>query len=145
MRMGGPREALWHAIIRKNYGCTHLIVGRDHAGPGVDSDGNPFYGLYDAQELLSQYAEEIGIQIIPFKLMVYVEERAEYMPIDEVPENLTQLNISGTELRRRLDKGLDIPEWFSYPEVVEELRHAHPPKDRPVSYTHLTLPTKRIV
>ena len=130
MRMGGPREALWHAIIRKNYGCTHLIVGRDHAGPGVDSEGNPFYGPYDAQELLSQYAEEIGIQMVPFKLMVYVEERAEYMPIDEVPENLTQLNISGTELRRRLDKGLDIPEWFSYPEVVEELRHAHPPKDR---------------
>ena len=130
MRMGGPREALWHAIIRKNYGCTHLIVGRDHAGPGVDSEGNPFYGPYEAQELLSQYAEEIGIQMVPFKLMVYVEERAEYMPIDEVPENLTQLNISGTELRRRLDKGLDIPEWFSYPEVVEELRHAHPPKDR---------------
>jgi len=130
MRMGGPREALWHAIIRKNYGCTHLIVGRDHAGPGVDSEGNPFYGPYEAQELLSQYAEEIGIQMVPFKLMVYVEEQAEYMPIDEVPENLTQLNISGTELRRRLDKGLDIPEWFSYPEVVEELRHAHPPKDR---------------
>ena len=130
MRMGGPREALWHAIIRKNYGCTHLIVGRDHAGPGVDSEGNPFYGPYEAQELLSQYAEEIGIQMVPFKLMVYVEERAEYMPIDEVPENLTQLNISGTELRRRLDKGIDIPEWFSYPEVVEELRHAHPPKDR---------------
>ena len=130
MRMGGPREAIWHAIIRKNYGCTHLIVGRDHAGPGVDSEGNPFYGPYDAQELLSQYAEEIGIQMVPFKLMVYVEERAEYMPIDEVPENLTQLNISGTELRRRLYKGLDIPEWFSYPEVVEELRHAHPPKDR---------------
>ena len=130
MRMGGPREALWHAIIRKNYGCTHLIVGRDHAGPGVDSEGNPFYGPYEAQKLLSQYAEEIGIQMVPFKLMVYVEERAEYMPIDEVPENLTQLNISGTELRRRLDKGLDIPEWFSYPEVVEELRHAHPPKYR---------------
>ena len=130
MRMGGPREALWHALIRKNYGCTHLIVGRDHAGPGIDSQGNPFYGPYDAQDMVNKYADEIGVKMVPFKLMVYVEERAEYMPIDEVPEDLTKLNISGTELRRRLDQDLDIPEWFSYPEVVEELRHAHPPKDR---------------
>ena len=130
MRMGGPREALWHALIRKNYGCTHLIVGRDHAGPGIDSKGNPFYGPYDAQDMINKYADEIGVKMVPFKLMVYVEERAEYMPIDEVPEDLTKLNISGTELRRRLDQDLDIPEWFSYPEVVEELRHAHPPKDR---------------
>ena len=130
MRMGGPREALWHALIRKNYGCTHLIVGRDHAGPGTDSKGNPFYGPYDAQDMVNKYADEIGVKMVPFKLMVYVEERAEYMPIDEVPEDLTKLNISGTELRRRLDQDLDIPEWFSYPEVVEELRHAHPPKDR---------------
>ena len=130
MRMGGPREALWHALIRKNYGCTHLIVGRDHAGPGIDSKGNPFYGPYDAQDMVNKYADEIGVKMVPFKLMVYVEERAEYMPIDEVPEDLTKLNISGTELRRRLDQDLDIPEWFSYPEVVEELRHAHPPKDR---------------
>ena len=130
MRMGGPREALWHALIRKNYGCTHLIVGRDHAGPGIDSKGNAFYGPYDAQDMVNKYADEIGVKMVPFKLMVYVEERAEYMPIDEVPEDLTKLNISGTELRRRLDQDLDIPEWFSYPEVVEELRHAHPPKDR---------------
>jgi len=130
MRMGGPREALWHALIRKNYGCTHLIVGRDHAGPGIDSKGNPFYGPYDAQDMVNKYADEIGVEMVPFKLMVYVEECAEYMPIDEVPEDLTKLNISGTELRRRLDQDLDIPEWFSYPEVVEELRHAHPPKDR---------------
>ena len=130
MRMGGPREALWHALIRKNYGCTHLIVGRDHAGPGIDSQGNPFYGTYDAQDMVNKYADEIGIKMVPFKLMVYIKERAEYMPIDEVPEGLTKLNISGTELRRRLDQDLDIPEWFSYPEVVEELRHAHLPKDR---------------
>ena len=74
MRMGGPREALWHAIIRKNYGCTHLIVGRDHAGPGNDSQGNPFYGAYDAQEMLQKYEEEIGVKMVPFKLMVYVKE-----------------------------------------------------------------------
>ena len=130
MRMGGPREALWHALIRKNYGCTHLIVGRDHAGPGNDSEGNPFYGPYDAQGMVNKYADEIGVKMVPFKLMVYVEERAEYMPIDEVPEELTKLNVSGTELRRRLDHDLEIPEWFSYSEVVEELRHSHPPKDR---------------
>ena len=130
MRMGGPREALWHAIIRKNYGCTHLIIGRDHAGPGADSNGEPFYGPYDAQELVSRYADELGISMVPFKMMVYVEERAEYMPVDEVEEDLTQLNISGTELRHRLDQDIDIPEWFSYPDVVEELKHANPPKDR---------------
>ena len=130
MRLGGPREALWHAIIRKNYGCTHFIVGRDHAGPGNDSHGNPFYGPYEAQELVEKYVDEIGVKMVPFKLMAYVKERSEYMPIDEVSEGINTLNISGTELRKRLDQDLDIPEWFSYPDVVEELRHAHPPKDR---------------
>lgn len=126
MRMGGPREALWHAIIRKNYGCNHLIVGRDHAGPGNDKNGKPFYGPYDAQDLLREHEKEIGIKMVPFKLMVYVEDKAEYEPKDEVPEDAKILSISGTELRRRLDKGLDIPEWFSYPEVVEELRTTRP-------------------
>ena len=130
MRMGGPREALWHAIIRKNYGCNYLIVGRDHAGPGNDSKGNPFYGPYDAQELLQEHEEELGIKMVPFKLMVYVEDRAEYRAIDEIPEGTRTLNISGTELRRRLEKGLDIPEWFSFPEVVEELRTSHPPLNK---------------
>ncbi len=130
MRMGGPREALWHALIRKNYGCTHLIVGRDHAGPGNDRKGEPFYGPYDAQELLSKYSEEIGVEMVPFKLMVYVEDRAEYHPVDEVPEGTRTLNISGTELRRRLNEGLEIPEWFSYAEIVEELRNSYPPRDR---------------
>ncbi len=130
MRMGGPREALWHAIIRKNYGCNYLIVGRDHAGPGNDSKGNPFYGPYDAQELLKQHEEELGIKMVPFKLMVYVEDRAEYQAIDEVEEGARTLTISGTELRRRLEKGLDIPEWFSYPEVVKELRNSQPPLNK---------------
>ncbi len=127
MRMGGPREALWHAIIRKNYGCGYFIVGRDHAGPGQDSEGKPFYGPYDAQDLLRKHEKELGIRMIPFKMMVYVEDRAEFMPVDEVPEGARTMEISGTELRRRLDKGLDIPEWFSFPEVVAELRHARPP------------------
>lgn len=127
MRMAGPREAVWHAIIRKNFGCSHIIIGRDHAGPGVDSRGNPFYGPYDAQELLAEHQAELGITMIPFKMMVYVEDRAEFQPVDEVPEGTKTLNISGTELRRRLDKGLDIPEWFSYADVVAELRKSHPP------------------
>lgn len=129
MRMGGPREALWHAIIRKNYGCNYLIVGRDHAGPGNDRQGKPFYGPYDAQELLRAHEEELGIKMVPFKLMVFVEDFAEYRAVDEVPEGARTLNISGTELRRRLDKGLEIPEWFSYPDVVEELRNSQPPLD----------------
>lgn len=126
MRMGGPREALWHAIIRKNYGCGYFIVGRDHAGPGRDSRGKPFYGPYDAQELVREHEAELGISMVPFKNMVYVEERAEYLPEDEIPEGGHSLQISGSELRRRLDKGLKLPEWFSYPEVVTELRKVQP-------------------
>jgi len=130
MRMGGPREALWHALIRKNYGCTHFIVGRDHAGPGNDSQGEPFYGPYDAQELVTQFKDEIGIEMVPFKAMVYVQNRAQYVAINDVDDNETVLNISGTELRRRLQEGLDIPEWFSYPQVVEELRRSYPPRSQ---------------
>jgi sulfate adenylyltransferase len=130
MRMGGPREALWHAIIRKNYGCTHLIVGRDHAGPGKDSNGNDFYGPYDAQELLTRHGDELDISMVPFQLMVYAENRAQHIPVDESTEADTVLNISGTELRRRLQEGLDIPEWFSFPDVVTELRRTHPPRHR---------------
>ena len=130
MRMGGPREALWHAIIRKNHGCTHIIIGRDHAGPGQDRDGNDFYGPYDAQELVAQYQQEIEIEMVPFRMMVYVQDRAQYVAVDEVDDSETVLNISGTELRRRLREGLDIPEWFSYPEVVEELRKSYPSRDQ---------------
>ncbi len=128
MRMGGPREAVWHAIIRKNYGCSHFIVGRDHAGPGKDSQGNPFYEPYAAQQLVSKYAEEIGVQIVPFEEMVYVEDLAQYFPQSEVPKGARVLNLSGTELRRRLQTGLEIPEWFSYPEVIAELRRSYPPR-----------------
>lgn len=128
MRMGGPREALWHALIRKNHGCTHFIVGRDHAGPGKDSGGRPFYGPYDAQALLKKHQDEIGIEMVPFQMMVYVKERGGYVPEDEVKPSETVMNISGTELRRRLQAGGEIPEWFTYPEVVEELRKTHPPR-----------------
>jgi len=130
MRMGGPREALWHALIRKNYGCTHFIVGRDHAGPGKNSDGEDFYGPYEAQELVRRYQDEIGIEMVPFQMMVYVEERGQYVPVDETHETDTVLSISGTEFRRRLREGVDVPAWFSYPRVVEELRRTHPPRHR---------------
>ena len=128
MRMAGPREAVWHGLIRKNHGCTHFIVGRDHAGPGKTSAGEDFYGPYDAQDLFRQHEAEMGIEMVPFKHMVYVQEKAQYFPADEVPEGSTVLNISGTELRRRLAEGLDIPEWFSFPDVVAELRKTRPPR-----------------
>jgi sulfate adenylyltransferase len=130
MRMAGPREAVWHGIIRRNHGCTHMIVGRDHAGPGKNSQGKDFYGPYDAQELFKTHAAEIGIEMVDFKQMVYVQEKAQYYPVDEVPEGSTVLDISGTELRRRLQEGLEIPEWFSFPAVVEELRRTKPPRHR---------------
>jgi sulfate adenylyltransferase len=128
MRMGGPREAVFHAIIRKNYGCSHFIVGRDHAGPGSDSSGKPFYGPYDAQELLQQHEDELGVKMVPFRMMTYVEDLDAYYPDDEVPEGKRALTISGTELRQRLAEGRDIPEWFTFPEVAEELRRSYPPR-----------------
>lgn len=126
MRMGGPREAIWHAIIRKNHGATHFIVGRDHAGPGKNSQGVDFYGPYDAQYAVEKYRDELGIEVVPFQMMTYLPDKDEYAPIDEIAKDTRTLNISGTELRSRLRSGRDIPEWFSYPEVVKVLRESHP-------------------
>ena len=130
MRMGGPREAVWHGIIRRNHGCTHMIVGRDHAGPGKNSAGKDFYDPYAAQELFRANQAEIGVEMVDFKHMVYVQEKAQYYPANEIPEGSTVLDISGTELRRRLREGLDIPEWFSFPEVVNELRKTSPARSK---------------
>jgi sulfate adenylyltransferase len=128
MRMGGPREAVWHAIIRKNHGCSHFIVGRDHAGPGADEGGEPFYAPYAAQEMLQAHETELGIGVVPFQMMVYVEDLDAYLPEDEVPRGARALHISGTDLRRRLAEGRDIPAWFTFPEVAAELRLRHPPR-----------------
>ena len=128
MRMGGPREALWHALIRKNHGCSHFIVGRDHAGPGSDENKKPFYGPYDAQELFKKHEKEMGVTMVPFQMMVYLENEDRYVPDNEVPTGARVLNISGTELRQRLNEGRDIPAWFTYPEVVQELRKSYPPR-----------------
>lgn len=130
MRMAGPREAVWHAIIRKNHGCTHLIVGRDHAGPGADLSGRPFYGPYEAQELLAKHQDELGVSMVPFRNMGYIEDLDAYVPEDEVPAGTRALTISGTDLRSRLADGRDIPEWFTFPEVVAELHRSHPPRSR---------------
>src|SRR5438309_4800687 len=130
MRMGGPREAIWHAIIRKNHGCSHFIVGRDHAGPGNDADGKPFYGPYDAQALFKKHEADIGVTMVPFNMMVYLEDQDRYVPDNEVPDGSRVLNISGTELRRRLNEGGEIPTWFTYPEVVQELRRSYPPRHK---------------
>ena len=130
MRMGGPREAIWHSLIRKNYGCTHFIIGRDHAGPGKDTDGKPFYGPYDAQELFAKHEAEIGVTQVPFQMMVYLEDKDKYFPENEVPKGARVLNLSGTELRSRLNEGRDLPEWFTYPEVAKELRRSFPPRHK---------------
>ena len=129
MRMGGPREAIWHAIIRKNHGATHFIVGRDHAGPGKNSKGEEFYGPYDAQHAVEKYRDELGIEVVPFQQLTYLPDTDEYKPRDEIAEGTQTLDISGTELRRRLRSGAHIPEWFSYPEVVKVLRESNPPRN----------------
>ena len=129
MRMAGPKEALWHALIRKNYGCTHFIIGRDHAGPGLNATGEPFYDPYAAQDLVQQYQTEIQIQMIPFEEMVYVKERKQYCLINELQPQEKALSLSGTRLRQLLSKNEPIPAWFSFPEIINELRAAHPPKN----------------
>ncbi len=128
MRLAGPREALWHAIIRKNHGCSHFIVGRDHAGPGRNSSGQPFYPPFAAQELVQEHVPELGIQIVKFTEMVYVEGLDTYLSEDEVPVGAQIRSLSGTDLRRRLVDGQDLPSWFTFPEVVQQLRRCYPPR-----------------
>ncbi|PJF33906.1 MAG: adenylyltransferase, partial [Phototrophicales bacterium] len=129
MRMGGPREAVWHAIIRRNYGANHLIVGRDHAGPGNDSNGEPFYGPYDAQDLMHEHEEELGVKAVPFTEMVYMEDEDRYEEASKLPEGAKIRKISGTQVREDyLGKGVPLPEWFSRPEVASILAESYPPK-----------------
>jgi sulfate adenylyltransferase len=131
MRMGGPREALWHAIIRRNHGANYLIVGRDHAGPGNDSTGKPFYGPYDAQEIVEQYAEEIGVGAVPFQMLVYLPDEDRYEEVDKVTKETRTASISGTQVREQyLLNGKQLPEWFTRPEVAEILAETYPPRYR---------------
>ncbi len=131
MRMAGPREAVWHMLIRRNYGANHFIVGRDHAGPGKDSKGEPFYGPYDAQELAESFSEELGVKVIPFKMLVYLPDEDRYEEIDKLPPNARTASISGTQVRDEyLNNGRELPEWFTRPEVAEILADSYPPKHK---------------
>jgi len=131
MRLAGPREALWHAIIRRNYGANYLIVGRDHAGPGKDSSGKPFYGPYDAQELVEQHSKEIGVGMVPFREFVYLPEKDIYEEVSKIKPDTKTASISGTQVREEyLNKGKPLPEWFSRPEVAEILSDAYPARHR---------------
>jgi sulfate adenylyltransferase len=131
MRLAGPREALWHALIRRNYGANHLIVGRDHAGPGVDSEGNPIYGPYEAQELVSKYSDELGVKMIPFRMLVYLPDEDRYEEVSKVPEGSQTASISGTQVREDyLNDGKELPSWFTRPEVAEILAESYPPRHK---------------
>lgn len=131
MRMAGPREALWHALIRRNYGANHLIVGRDHASPGVDSTGKPFYGPYDAQELVERHSEEIGVGVVPFSELVYLPDEDRYEEVSKVTPQTRTASISGTQVRNLyLNRGRKLPEWFTRPEVAEVLAETYPPRHR---------------
>ena len=131
MRMAGPKEVLLHAIIRRNHGANHFIVGRDHAGPGKDSTGKPFYGPYDAQEMMKQYEEELCVKMIPFEELVYLPDEDRYVEGKDVPTGARTLNISGTQVRDDyLAKGRLLPEWFTRPETAEILREMYPPRHK---------------
>jgi sulfate adenylyltransferase len=131
MRMAGPREALWHALIRRNHGASHFIVGRDHASPGLDSAGKPFYGAYDAQELVGRHQEELGITMLPFGEMMYLPDEARYEEASRVPKEARTAAISGTQVREEfLNAGVKLPDWFTRPEVAQILMDTYPARHR---------------
>ncbi len=131
MRLAGPREAVWHMLIRRNYGANHLIVGRDHAGPGNDSEGKPFYGPYDAQEMAAHYGDELGVRPVPFKMLVYLPDENRYEEMGKVPETAQTASISGTQVREDyLNNGKKLPPWFTRPEVAEILADSYPPRHK---------------
>jgi sulfate adenylyltransferase len=130
-RGAGPREALWHALIRRNYGANHLIVGRDHAGPGKDSKGNPFYGPYDAQEMVAQHADELGVGMAPFRQLAYLPDEDRYEEVSRIPQTTRTAAISGTQVRDEyLNNGKKLPEWFTRPEVADILAETYPPRHK---------------
>ena len=126
MRMAGPKEAVWHAIIRKNYGCNRIIIGRDHAGPGIDAEGKPYYQPYDAQELIAQYQEELEIKMVPFKEMVFAKNKKTFLPLDKIEQDDPIEKLSGTQFKEFLQQRTEIPNWYSFPEVIHELRKRFP-------------------
>ena len=131
MRLAGPREALWHAIIRRNYGANHMIIGRDHASPGLDSNGKPFYEPYAAQELAQQFSQEIGVGILAFNEFVYLPEQDRYEEVSRVKQGTRTASLSGTQVREDyLQTGRSLPSWFTRPEVAEILTETYPPRHK---------------
>ncbi|GIX47676.1 MAG: adenylyl-sulfate kinase [Candidatus Tectimicrobiota bacterium] len=131
MRLAGPREALWHALIRRNYGANYLIIGRDHASPGLDSSGKPFYGPYDAQELVEQHRDELGVGVVPFRELVYLPDEDRYEEVSRLPAGARTASISGTQVREEyLQRGRPLPAWFTRPEVAAILAETYPPRHR---------------
>ena len=131
MRLAGPREALWHALIRRNYGANYFIVGRDHASPGADENGEPFYGRHDALELVKDFSAELGIGVIPFEELVYLPDADRYEEQSKVPKGETFFSLSGSSVRRdHLDPGNPLPDWFARPEVAQILEESYPPRHR---------------
>jgi sulfate adenylyltransferase len=127
MRLSGPREALLHAIVSKNYGCTHFIAGSDHAGPGADCNGKPFYSSDEACRLTEAHSEEIGVSVVPFEEMVYLPFEDEFRTADQVPEGTQFISLSGSDIRERIRSGRRIPDWATFPDVIEEIQKAYPP------------------
>jgi sulfate adenylyltransferase len=127
MRLSGPREALLHAIVSKNYGCTHFIAGRDHAGPGSDSNGKPYYSSDEARKLTEAHAAEIGVSVVPFEEMVYLPFEDEFRTTDQVPEGTQFISLSGSDIRQRIRGGRRIPDWATFPDVIAEIQKAYPP------------------
>ena len=130
IHMAGPREALLQTIISKNYGCTHFIIGHDHAGPGLDKNGKSFYESNEAHKLTEEYSKEIDTTIISFGEMVYLPFEDEYSFVDQVPEGSKTISLTGSDIRERILTGRQIPKWATFPEVVEELRKAYPPPQK---------------
>lgn len=131
MRLAGPREALWHALIRKNYGANHMIIGRDHASPGNDSTGKPFYPPYAAQELVQQHEDEIGVRVLPFGEFVYLPEEDRYEDVHRVEAHVATAQLSGTLIRNWYrDGGTELPSWFARPEVTEAIADVYPPRHK---------------
>ena len=130
MRLSGPKDALLHTIIAKNYGCTHFIIGRDHAGPGIDAGGNPFYQRDAAHRLTQEHSSEIGMTIIPFEELVYLPFEDEYRSQDQFPEGTQYISFSSSDIRERIRTGRRIPEWATFPEVEAELKKAYPSPDK---------------
>lgn len=131
MRMAGPREALWHALIRRNFGANHMIIGRDHASPGNDSNGKPFYSPYGAQELMHEFEEALGVKMMPFGEFVYLPEEDRYEDVRKIGPDAVTSQLSGTKAREWYRSGAtDLPEWFARREVTEAIAESYPPKHK---------------